>query len=106
MEELKLFPKNILNSSSEILVTVFNEKFLNTSLTVLNLLRKAQINAEIYFETDQRLDKQLKYADKKGILYAIIIGPDEKKSNKVTIKNLFLKSQETVASDKLISYFK
>ncbi|MBI5451857.1 histidine--tRNA ligase, partial [Candidatus Gottesmanbacteria bacterium] len=75
MDQLQLLPQ--LKSLTKVLVSVFSPEFLNISLKTVSLLRDAGINTEIVFDTNIKLDKQLKYADKKGIPYAAIIGPDE-----------------------------
>jgi len=70
-----------------LLITIFAQKTAETSLKLASQLRKNQINSEIYPEIT-KLDKQLKYADKKGIPYVVIIGPDEIKKNVVKLKNM------------------
>jgi len=102
MEELNLFPQNLNYSSARILVSIFNTELFYKSIELLNQLRNNNINAEIYDDPDQKLDKQLKYADKKGIPFVAIIGPDEVKNNMVTLKNLKEKKQETVPLDELV----
>lgn len=90
-----------LKSLTKVLVTVFSQEFLSTSLKIVSMLRNAGINAEIVFDSDIKLDKQLKYADKKGIPFVAIIGPAEAKSNTVTLKNLNAKEQKTVSVDQI-----
>ena len=55
---------------------------------------------------DDKLDKQLKYANKKKIPFVVIIGPDEAKNNKVTVKNMTLMEQTSVPQDELAQYLK
>jgi histidyl-tRNA synthetase len=57
-------------------VTVFDESFLLKSYRLAAELRKAGVKAMVYPET-AKLQKQLKFADRKGIRYAVILGPDE-----------------------------
>jgi len=103
MEQQDLF-KNIKNFSSRVLVTVFSKEYLNNSLEIVSLLRDKNISVEIYLNND-KLDKQIKYADKKGIKYVVIIGPDEVKNKTVTIKDLSTGRQSTVALDKINEFF-
>ena len=100
MEELDLFPKDL--QSSKVLVTVFSQDLLDSSISLVSKLRAQNIPSEIYLDPGAKLEKQLKYADQKGILYVAIIGPDETKSNTFTLKNLKQKSQETLSLDALI----
>ena len=45
---------------------------------------------------DDKLKKQLDYANKKGIPLVIIIGPDEKERGEVVVKDMERKTQVTV----------
>ena len=63
LETLNLLPK--LRSTSQVLVTVFSPELLPSSLNTAKALRDKNINAEIYTNPSAKLDKQLKYADKK-----------------------------------------
>ena len=103
MEALNLFPQNLHASSTKVLVTIFNNELKNTSLAICSQLRLNNIPAEIYLDENAKMEKQLKYADQKQISYAIIIGPEEAKENKVTLKNLVSREQQTLSSPELIS---
>ena len=103
MEELNLLPKNA--SSAKVLVTVFSPELLDKSLEVSSRLRSNNINTELWLDPESKLDKQLKYADQKGIPFAIIIGPNEARSGKVTLKNLTEKTQETITEGELFQKF-
>lgn len=87
---------------SKALVTVFSKKYLIQSIKVATLIRQSGINCEIYPDPGKKLDKQIKYADKKGIPYIVIAGPDEVKTNKVTLKNMKTGKQETLSEGLLI----
>ena len=106
MDELDLFPQKITNSSVKILVAVFNKDLSDDSIKAANFLRKNNINCELYLNPQAKLDKQLKYADKKAIPWVIIIGPDEAKENKVTLKNLAEKKQKKLSLKEVISKIK
>lgn len=73
--------------SSTVLVTVFDETLKSASFTAANTLRHEGVNTEVYLQ-DARLDKQISYANRHGIPYVLIIGPDEAKNKVVTLKNL------------------
>lgn len=92
--ELNLWP-DIQISQTKVLVTVFTPTLLDRSLEIAGKLREAKINTELYLDTAAKLDKQLKYADQKGIPFVIIVGPDEAAKNLVTLKNFKKKSQVT-----------
>jgi histidyl-tRNA synthetase len=103
MEELKLFPTNL--TTTKVLVTVFNKELESKSLEIAQMLREKNINTEIYLD-DVKMEKQLKYADKKQIPFVVIIGPDEAKNNTITVKNLKNREQKTVSFDQLLNLFK
>lgn len=99
MEELGLFPP--MQTKTKILVTVFSKDFLPNSQQLTQNLRNKNINTDLYPDPSDKLDRQLKYADKKGIPYAAIIGPAEAKNNFVTLKNLKSKEQKTIPIDNI-----
>ncbi len=103
LDELNLFPQNVHEASSKVLVSVFEET-LENSLHVATLLREEKISTEIFPQTT-KLDKQLKYADKKGIPFVVIVGQEEVKNNTVTVKNMKTGTQQTVALDQLVESF-
>jgi histidyl-tRNA synthetase len=80
---------------TRVLVTAFSVELLEPSIELANKLRESGINTEVYLEPGEKLDKQIKYADKKGIPYVAILGPDEVKNEKVTLKNLRTGEQKT-----------
>ena len=94
LEEFKLIPD--LKTNSKVLVTIFSENLLKESIKTLKVLRANNINTELYPDQNAKLEKQLKYADKKQIPYVIIIGQDEVDKNLVTLKNLLTKEQKKV----------
>lgn len=97
-EVLRFFKKypDLQVTNSKVLVTIFSPELLNQSIKTLRVLRKDNINTELYPDQNAKLEKQLKYADKKQIPYAIIIGQDEVDNNIVTLKNLQTKEQKKV----------
>lgn len=108
MDELKLFPLNLINSSSSVLVTIFSEDLKHTSLTTAERIRDIGINTEIYLDeikSKNPLEKQLKYASLKQIPYVIIIGPEENKNNTITVKNMNTREQKVTTIEDFISEF-
>lgn len=106
MEMLNLFPQNLV--VKKVMVTIFpaslakgSKELKRKSFEICQKLRNENINAEIYLNEDAPLEKQLKYADKKGAIYTIIIGPEEVKKNAVTIRNMKTRKQKTISAEKL-----
>ncbi|HSW89191.1 MAG TPA: histidine--tRNA ligase [Candidatus Saccharimonadales bacterium] len=104
MDELQLFPTEIQGATTQILVTVFDESLKEKSLEVCSQLRKKHINTEIYLGTNIKMEKQFKYADQKGIPFAVIIGPEEAEKNVITLKDLRERTQKQLTLDELISF--
>lgn len=103
-EQFGLIPK--IKTVTKVLVTIFSKEYLIQSIKVATLIRQSGINCELYPDPEKKLDKQIKYADKKGIPYVVIIGPDEIKNNRVTLKNMKAAKQEVVSKDLLIQKLK
>src|SRR5690606_21196001 len=86
---------------TRVLVMNWGAEFASRSLTVLRQLRAAGVSAE-YFYDAKDLDKQFKYAEGLGIAYGILIGDEEAKSNKLTLRDLVKREQKTLSLEELI----
>ena len=100
MTELDMMPGT--KTSTKVLVTVFNDETKNASLKFVQKLRAAGINSEIFFES-RGLKKQFKYANKLGIPYVVVMGPDVIQSNKASLKNMKSGEQEQLDVDEIIN---
>lgn len=91
--------ENILKSEnksiSKVLVVSMTDEEKEYALEVSQILRKENINTEIFLE-DKKLKAKFKYADKLCIPYVIVIGEEEKKNNQITLKNMQTGEQETL----------
>ena len=104
MDELNLFPKDL--QTTKVLVTVMSMELGKNSIEVADELRKNGINTELYLDANEKMEKQLKYADKKQIPYVVIIGPDEASKNQVTLRNMKTREQITIASKDVLRKIK
>jgi len=107
MESWNLTPK--VETDCEFLLTLWpseDPKFLKKTFEIAKLLREKGKNVQTWLEKNSKLDKQLKYADKKGIRYALILGDNEISKNEITIKDLKNNSQKTEPLDKFLSDIK
>lgn len=100
MEELGLFPD--IKTTTKVLVTIFEKTLLNQSQNITQLLRKNKINTDLYSDPNLKLDKQLKYANKKNIPYVVIIGPEEVKNNVVKLKDMKTGEQKELTLEEVI----
>jgi histidyl-tRNA synthetase len=103
-EKFQLIPR--LKTAVRALVTVFDQSLLSSSLSAAKKIRSKNINVELYPDTQTKLPKQLKYANKKGIPFLILIGPDEAKAEKVTLKNMKTGQQQTLSLEKAVQKLK
>lgn len=93
-ESLNLLPN--IKTNTQVLVTIFSPDLAKISLKIAEFLRKNNINTEVYLNEEAKLDKQLKYANKKNIPYVIIIGPEEAEKNLMKLKNMKTGEQKLI----------
>lgn len=103
MEELGLFPEDIAQDI-QVQISVMEQENLSYGFQLLTQFRAAGISVDMYPEA-AKMQKQMKYADKRAIPYVIIIGEDEKASGVLTLKNLGDGSQESLKVTEIISKF-
>lgn len=94
-EELGLL--NFGTTVSHALVTIFDADSATTSLEVAAELRGAGIRTETYLEEGRDLGRQLRFASRRGIPYAVIVGPDERVRGVVTVRDMETGQQDEVA---------
>ncbi len=99
MKELDMFPPSIGKTATQVLVTAFSKETIDDSVKMAARLRIEGLRTQIYFDPDP-LREQLGYAAKKEIPIVVIMGEDEIEQSKVTVRNLRMKEQETVAIEK------
>jgi histidyl-tRNA synthetase len=89
--------------ATKVLVTVYSPDLQENSLKVATELRKAGINTELYPDNSDKLGKQLKFATKKGIPYALKVGEAEATTNKITLINLTDETESTLSLEDAIA---
>jgi len=93
-------------SYTEYFVTLWPEndvKYQTATLDITVKLRNLGKNTQSWLERGTRIDKQLKYADKKGIPFVVILGQTELETSTITIKDMRTGNQETKPLDKFIN---
>ncbi len=101
-DQLGLIPATQI---TRVLVTIFSPNLEENALTIAKKLREAGIPTELYPDPASKLEKQLKYADRNGIPYVVIQGPDEAAKNIVNLKNMKTKEQKQIAVTDLPKLF-
>lgn len=82
-------------TTTEVLVANFEGQGADNYMRVATALRKLGIPSEVYYEAD-KIGKQIGFANKMGIPYAVLIGPDEIKQGTGIIKSLDSRDQVEV----------
>ena len=104
LEELKLFPENMQNITRALFFNMGQNESL-FALQYVQQLRNSGIACELYHEP-AKMDKQFKYADKKCIPYAVIIGSAEMENEEAVVKNLSTAEQQKMPLIRLPDFFK
>lgn len=94
-----------LNAETQVLVTVFDEERKGDSFKLAQQLRSKGVSTYCYLEP-VKLDKQLKYADRKGIPFVVVLGPDELEKGVVQLKDMKAKKQEELTLEAAIKKLK
>ena len=93
MEIFDLFPKDL--SITKALVTIPGNK--DKSLEVYKKLRDEDIPCELYLNDEDKLEKQLRYADRKSIPYSIIVN-----GNNIALKDMEKREQKNLSLKEII----
>jgi histidyl-tRNA synthetase len=102
LEANGLYPERLAEKDA-IFVTVFNADLKFKSLAIAARLREAGLKVVMNLY-DEKLTKQLKFADRLGLGKAIVIGPDEAAAGQVVVKNLRTREQEVINEAGLLVY--
>ena len=84
---IEQFDKISTNKKPLIIIANLISDEISTYLNIADQLRLEGYACEIFYGSNN-LSKQLKYCDKRGASAVVIIGEDELKNNKISIKNL------------------
>ncbi|MBL7801462.1 MAG: histidine--tRNA ligase [Chitinophagales bacterium] len=103
MEELKLFPQDALKTT-KVLFVHFSEANRDFAFPLVQQLREANVSVELYPDK-AKMEKQMKYANAKGIPYVVVIGDNEMQSGKLTVKDMRSGTQEEKTFAELLSFF-
>lgn len=100
LREANILGENASSTLSQALVIPM-EECIEEAIKTANNLRKSGIVAELYLE-DGKIAKKFGYADKLKIPFVILVGPEEIKENKVTIKSMTSGEQKTVSLEEAV----
>ena len=104
LEELGLFPETA-SANTEVLFFNFGNPEAIYAMKAIKQLRSNGISAELYPDTatnQKKERKQLTYAERKGVLYAVFIKEQDIKDNTYTLKNMQTGDKQTLSLENLI----
>ncbi len=102
LEGLARFPET-LNVSSSLMFAHYDDVNQSYAFEALGKLRAAGISAELYPDK-AKFQKQIKYANDKGISFVAIVGDNEMKNETFMLKNMETGEQEEMTIQALINY--
>lgn len=99
MEELDLFPKTITSGSKALFIN-FGKKEALYAMKAITQLRRNGISTELYPDKG-KMGKQMSYADKRNIPFAILAGSAEMEAENYTLRNMKSGEQQTLNFEEL-----
>lgn len=102
LEELRLFPE-MTAQSTRVLFLQMDRESLPQIFQLMAQLRENGVATEVYPDA-VKFDKQMKYANKRGIPYVAIIGENERRAGQVSLKNMRTGEQQQVPAETLLSH--
>jgi histidyl-tRNA synthetase len=93
------------NNTSQIYIAPLGEEQYKTAMKLVYKLRQKGINADTDL-IDRSLKAQMKYADKIGYEYVVVIGENEIATDKAVLKNMHTKEQKDINLSTIENYFK
>lgn len=104
MEELGVFPEGA-DTTTKVMIVNFDKQAETYALPLLKKLRDSGVNSEIY-PASVKLKKQMTYANAKKIPYVILLGENEMKTGKLTLKEMDTGNQEGLEIDEIVEKLK
>ncbi len=100
MAELEMNPA--LHTTSQVFITLFSSELVSESLLLAADLRREGIKVVTSLESGN-LGKQFKEADRKGIRFVLVLGPDEVAKGEVVVKDLMNGTQQSVKRENIVA---
>ena len=100
LNQLNLYPEKSSDKTKLLFVT-FGQAEFDFCLPLLQKIRGAGINAEIYPE-NVKMKKQFAYADANNIDFVAVVGENELANNNVSLKNMITGEQTEVKTEELL----
>jgi histidyl-tRNA synthetase len=96
MAERNMFPAAVADAPADVMVTMWTADRAVDAIRLAGELRQAGLRVDLYPEAD-KIGKQFKFADSRGIRFVTVVGEDEAARNEVAVKNLATGEQRVVS---------
>jgi histidyl-tRNA synthetase len=94
-----MFPPDLAMNPADVMVAAFDAAGLPHAMRLAQALRTSRLRVLVYPDLD-KIGKQIKYAESRGIPCVAMLGENEIARNEVTIKHLGSRAQHTHAQEK------
>ena len=94
MTERGMFPQAMAMTPADVMVAAFDASGTPHAMRVADQLRAHGLRVLVYPDAD-KIGKQIKYADSRGIPFVALIGDTEIQAGTLTVKNLAAQTQQT-----------
>jgi histidyl-tRNA synthetase len=92
-------------SPADVVVMPVSEDQIDYAISVAAKLREADIATMLYTEQDQ-MKKKLRYADRMGFRYVLVVGPSEQDSKMIAVKDMIDGSLRDIAIGEIVKAMK
>ena len=94
MGERNMFPPALARSVADVMVAVFDAADMGAAIGLAGRLRSEGLRVLVYPDAD-KIGKQIKYADSRGVPFVALLGGNEIAAGTVTVKDLKAQTQTT-----------
>ena len=94
MTERNMFPPTLATTPADVMIAAFDASGVGAAMGLAAVLREAGLRV-LVFPDAEKIGKQIKYADSRGIPFVALLGEDEINAGTVTVKNLSAQTQAT-----------
>ena len=99
MTERGMFPTDLAMNAADVMVAAFDASGIPHAVALAGRLRRSNLRVFVYPEPD-KIGKQIKYAESRGIPCVAMLGENEIQRGEVTIKHLASRQQIVSVHDK------
>jgi histidyl-tRNA synthetase len=94
MGERNMFPASLAMTPADVMIATFAASSAPAAMRLAATLREQGLRVLVYPDAD-KIGKQIKYADGRGIPFVALLGEDEITGGTVTVKDLAAQTQAT-----------